>query len=182
MFKGLLKYGCAIAGFLVVMGVVAPRPVAAQGVDFAAGYSFLRDNELKENFPAGVFVSLGVGVNSWLAIAGELASNRKTYSDLGEDITLKVDFYGAGPRFVGRSGRARPYGQVLFGAVRGKLSFLGESESGSDFAWQPGAGVDAYFSPNVGMRFGVNGRFIQGDGQTTNEFQVVVGIVFGGSR
>ena len=182
MFKGWLKYGCAIAGFLVVTGILGPRTVAAQGVDFAAGYSFVRDNDLKENFPAGVFVSLGVGVNSWLAIAGELASNRKTYSELGEDVTLKVDFYGAGPRFVGRSGRARPYGQLLVGAVRGKLSFLGESESGSEFAWQPGAGVDAYFSPNVGMRFGVNGRFIQSDGATGKEVQIVVGIVFGGAR
>jgi hypothetical protein len=180
MLKGLVKYVCAIAGFLAVTGVVGPRSVAAQGADFAVGYSFLRDNELKENFPAGIFASVGVGVNSWLKIAGEVASNRKTYDALGEDITLKVDFYGAGVRFVGRSGRARPYGQVLFGAARGKISLLGEDESGSDFAWQPGAGVDAYFSQSVGMRFGVNGRFIQGDNVTVKEFQVVVGLVFGG--
>lgn len=182
MIKSLLKYGCAIAGFLVVTGIVGPRSVAAQGADFALGYSFLRDNDLKENFPAGVFASVGVGVNSWLKIAGEVASNRKTYDALGEDVTLKVDFYGVGPRFVGQSGRARPYAQVLFGAARGKVSLLGQDESGTDFAWQPGAGVDAYFSRSVGMRFGVNGRFIQTDSVTVQEFQVVVGLVFGGGR
>jgi hypothetical protein len=182
MLKRLVKYGCVIAGFLVVTGVLEPRPAAAQSANFAAGYSFLRDNEISENFPSGLFASVGVGVNSWLALAGEVASNRKKFDDLGEDVTLKVDFYGGGPRFVGHSGRARPYGQVLFGAARGKVSLLGESESGSNFAWQPGAGVDAYFSRSVGMRFGVNGRFISADGDTVKEIQVIVGIVFGGGH
>jgi hypothetical protein len=185
MLKGLLKHGCAIAGFLVVAGLVAPRPAAAQSTNFAAGYSFLHDNELSENFssgnfPVGVFASVGIGVTDWLAIAGEVASNRKTFSDLGDDLTVKVDFYGAGLRFTGHSGKAHPYGQLLVGAVRGKFGFAGESESGTDFAWQPGAGVDVYFSRSVGMRFGVNGRFIQADNMTAKEAQVIVGFVFGG--
>lgn len=182
MFKASLKCACAIAGFFVVMGVLAPRSVAAQGVDFAVGYSFLHDNELSENLPRGLFASLGVGVNSWLALVGEVASNRKDYDALIDDVELKVDFYGAGLRFNGRSGRAKPYAQVLVGATRGRISFLGESESGSQFTWQPGAGVDAYFSRSVGLRFGVNGRFIQGDDVTAKEVQVVVGLVFGGGR
>ena len=180
MFKGLLKYGCAVAAFFVLTGIVAPRPAAAQGVDFAAGYSFLHDDELGENFPSGLFASIGIGLNSWLAIAGEVATNRKNYDAIIDDVTLKVDFYGAGVRFRGRSGRARPYGQVLVGAVRGRVSFLGQSETGSQFTWQPGAGVDAYFSRNVGMRFGLNGRFIQGDDVTAKQVQVIVGLVFGG--
>lgn len=182
MFKASLKCACAIAGVFVVMGVLAPRSVAAQGVDFAVGYSFLHDNELSENLPRGLFASLGVGVNSWLALVGEVASNRKDYDALIDDVELKVDFYGAGLRFNGRSGRAKPYAQVLVGATRGRISFLGESESGSQFTWQPGAGVDAYFSRSVGLRFGVNGRFIQGDDVTAKEVQVVVGLVFGGGR
>ena len=180
MFRGLLKYGCALAGFLVITGVAAPRPAAAQGVDFGAGYSFLHDNESSQNFPAGIFASLGVSANSWLSIVGEVASNRKTFDELGEEITLKVDFYGAGVRFKGRSGAARPWAQVLFGAARGRIAFAGLSESGSEFAWQPGAGVDAYFSRSVGMRFGVNGRFIQAEDITATEVQVIVGLVFGG--
>jgi len=186
MLKGLLKQGCALAGFLVVAGLIAPRPAAAQSTNFAAGYSFLHDNELSENFPsggnfpAGLFASVGVGVTNWLGIAGEIASNRKTISDLGDDLTIKVDFYGAGVRFTGHGGKAHPYGQLLLGAARGKFGFAGESESGSDFAWQPGAGVDVYFSHSVGMRFGVNGRFIQGDDVTAKELQVIVGVVFGG--
>jgi len=182
MLQRWLKYGCALAGFLVITGVAAPRPAAAQGVDFAAGYSFLKDNESSQNFPAGFFASLGVSPNSWLAIVGEIASNRKTFEELGEDIKLNVDFYGAGVRFHGSSGAARPWAQVLVGAARGLIRFRGESESGSELAWQPGAGVDAYFSRSVGVRFGVNGRFIQAEDVTAKEVQVIVGLVFGGNR
>lgn len=180
MFRQLLQYGCAVTGFLVVIGLAAPRPAAAQGVDFAIGYSFLHDSELDENLPRGLFASLGVGFNDWLALVGEASGNRKTFEEFPEDVTLKVDFYGAGLRFNGRSGRAKPYAQVLFGGARGRVSALGLTESGSEFAWQPGAGVDAYFSRSVGLRFGVNGRFIQAEDATLKEFQVVVGLVFGG--
>jgi hypothetical protein len=182
MFRQLMRYGCAVTGFLVAIGLAAPRPAAAQGVDFAAGYSFLKDNESSENFGKGFFASLGVNTNSWLAIVGEVSSNWKTFDELGEDFKINVDFYGAGVRFSGRSGAARPYAQVLFGAARGRIEFAGEAESGSEFAWQPGAGVDAYFSRSVGVRFGVNGRFIHTEDVTGKEVQVIVGIVFGGRR
>lgn len=182
MQQGWLKYGCAVAVFLMVAGLASPRAAAAQGVDFAAGYSFLHDNESSQDFPAGLFASLGVSPTNWLALVGEVASNRKTFDELGEDVTLKIDFYGAGVRFRGNSGAARPWGQLLVGAVRGAVRFRGDSESGSEFAWQPGAGVDAYFSQSVGLRFGINGRFIQGEDVTAKEVQVIVGLVFGGRK
>ena len=193
MFRQAVKYVCAIAAVLFVTGIAAPPDASAQ-VDFAAGYSFLHDNSLSDsdevsgNLPKGVFASLGVGVARWLSLVGEVSSNRKSFDDLGADVDLKIDFYGGGVRFNGRSGRAKPWAQVLFGAARGRISGLGLEESGSEFAWQPGAGVDAYFSRSVGMRFGVNGRFIQagssglGDSDTASEFQVIVGLVFGGGR
>lgn len=190
MFRQAVRYVCAVAVFLVITGVAAPRPAAAQ-VDFAIGYSFLHDNELAAeventelsgNFPRGLFASLGIGLNDWLAFVAEGSGNRKTFDAFGEDVTLKVDFYGAGLRFNGRSGRAKPYAQILFGAARGRISSGELSESGSEFAWQPGAGVDAYFSRNVGLRFGINGRFIQAEEVTAKEFQVIVGLVFGGRR
>ena len=177
-----LKYGCAVAVFLMVAGLASPRAAAAQGVDFGVGYSFLHDNESSQNFPAGFFASLGLSPTSWLSIVGEVASNRKTFDELGEEIKLNVDFYGAGVRFRGGSGAARPWGQLLVGAARGIIRFAGQSESGSEFAWQPGAGVDAYFSQSVGLRFGINGRFIQGEDVTAKEVQVIVGLVFGGRR
>jgi hypothetical protein len=187
MFRQAVKYVCAVAAFFLITGIAAPRTAAAQGADFAVGYSFLHDNslaqsELSGNLPKGIFASLGIGLSPSLALVGEVASNRKTFDDLGSDVDLKVDFYGAGVRFNGHSGRAKPYAQVLFGAARGRVSAVGLSESGSEFAWQPGAGVDAYFSRSVGLRFGVNGRFIQAEGETAKEFQVVVGLVFGGGR
>jgi len=194
MFRQAVKYVCAVAAAFIITGIAAPRRASAQGVDFAFGYSFLHDNSLADsevsgNLPKGIFASLGVGVGPWLSLVGEVSSNRKSFDDLGADVDLKVDFYGGGVRLNGRSGRAKPYAQVLFGAARGRVSGLGLSESGSEFAWQPGAGIDAYFSRSVGMRFGVNGRFIHtgggglnGEGDTASEVQVVVGLVFGGGR
>lgn len=187
MFRQAVNYVCALAVFFLVTGVAAPRQAAAQGVDAAVGWSFLHDNsladtELSGNMPKGIFASLGVGVGPWLSLVGEVASNRKTFEEAGAELELKIDFYGAGVRFNGRTGRARPYAQVLFGAARGRVSALGLDESGSEFAWQPGAGVDAYFSRNVGLRFGVNGRFIQAEGDSASEVQVIVGVVFGGGR
>jgi hypothetical protein len=182
MFRQAVKYVCAVAAFFIITGIASPRPAAAQGVDFAAGYSFLHDNELSENFTRGFFASLGVNVTPWVALVGELSTNRKDYDAIVDDVKLNVDFYGAGVRFAGHSGAARPYAQVLFGAARGRIAFLGDAESGSEFAWQPGAGVDAYFSRSVGVRFGVNGRFIQGEDLTAKEVQVVVGLVFGRGR
>lgn len=196
MFRQAVKYVCAIAAILFVTGIAAPPAASAQGVDFAAGYSFLHDNSLADaeaagvsgNLPKGLFASLGVGVAPWLALVGEVSRNAKSFDDLGADLELRIDFYGGGVRFNGRSGRAKPWAQVLFGAARGRIAGLGLDESGSEFAWQPGAGVDAYFSRSVGMRFGVNGRFIKAgsggssDSETASEFQVIVGLVFGGGR
>ncbi len=181
MIRSVLKYVCAVTALLIVTGIPTPRPAAAQSgsVDFAAGYSFLRDHELEENFPAGWFASVAGGVNRWLAIAGEVAGNYKTLADIeGADVKVNVHFFGAGPRIVGHSGKAHPFAQVLFGAGRGSVSFAGQSASDTDFAWQPGAGVDWDVTRKVGLRFGANGRFIQGEGETVKELQVVVGVVF----
>jgi opacity protein-like surface antigen len=184
MMTNVLKYACAVVALMLVTGVAMPRSAAAQSgaVDFAAGYSFVHDTDV-DNFAKGWFASVAGGVNSWLAIVGEAAGNYKTVHDLeGQGVDLSIHFFGAGPRFVSHSGRAHPFGQVLFGAGRGRVSFGGESASQTDFAWQPGAGVDWDLNRNVGLRLGANGRFIHGDDATAKEFQVVVGLVFGRGR
>ena len=47
-------------------------------------------------------------------------------------------------------------------------------------ARQPGAGIDIDLTRNLGLRTGLNGRFIRGDnGFDTNQFHFIVGVVFG---
>jgi len=180
MMIRVTKLVCAVVGFLVVAGVIAPRPAAAQSGnwDVAAGYSFLNDNEIKESFGAGWFAAVGVDVSKALAIAGEVSGNYKTVAIAGTDVDLSIHFFGAGPRFVGHTAKVHPFAQVLFGAARGSAGLLGVSESATDFAWQPGGGIDIDLNKSVGLRVGANGRFIHGDDDTTSEFQVQIGIVF----
>ena len=183
MTRNVVKHACAAMALLWVTGVAVPSPAAAQGtVNVAGGYSFVHDSDV-ENFPAGWFASVGGGVNRWLEIVGETAGNYKTLLDIeGGDVKLRIHFVGAGPRFIGHSGRVHPFGQVLVGAAIAGASFGNFSRSQSDFAWQPGAGVDIDLASNVGVRVGANGRFANTDGETLKEFQFVAGVVFGRRR
>ena len=178
-----------ILAFLVAAGILLPRSAAAQpgSVDVAAGYAFLRDNDLDESLPRGWFASVGAGVTNWLAVAGEVSGNYKTFEipaglPIEGDAKISIHFFGVGPRFVGRSGRVRPFGEVLVGAIRGKATLLGFDEAGTEFAWQPTGGVDWDLTRTVGLRVGAGGRFIQVDGDSFNEFRFIAGVVFGRRR
>lgn len=181
MIRGVLKYGCAVVALLFVTGVAVPSPAAAQGgtANVAGGYSLLRDEG--ENFAKGWFASVGGGINSWLEVVGEASGNYKTFSSIeGDELGARVHSFLAGPRFVANGGKVHPFAQVLFGVARASADFDGESISDSAFAWQPGGGIDFDLTRNVGVRTGVNGRFIRDsdNGLATNEFQFVVGVVF----
>ena len=55
---------------------------------------------------------------------------------------------------------------------------IGDSET--DFAFQPGGGVDFNVQNSFGVRFGANLRFIHSTGSTIKEFQFIAGVVVGG--
>ena len=181
MTRNVVKYGCAVMALLFVTGVAMPSPAAAQGgsVNVAGGYSLLRDEG--QNFSKGWFASVGGGISSWLEVVGEASGNYRTFSSIeGDELDARIHSFLAGPRFVADGGRVHPFAQVLFGVARASAEFDGESISDSAFAWQPGGGIDFDLTRNVGVRTGVNGRFIRdsGNGLDTNEFQFVVGVVF----
>ena len=175
------RFVCAIAGFLIF---AAAKPAYAQAgaFDAAFGYSFLHENELKENFPAGWFASVSGGLNRWFSVAGEVVGNAKTFETPEANAKVTATAFGVGPRFVAHSGNARPFAQVLFGGVRGKVGVVGLNESETDFAWIPGAGLDVDFAHGIGVRFAVNGRFIKADSDTTKEFNFLFGILFSHKR
>ena len=180
---GVSRFVCAIAGFLIF---AAARPAYAQAgaFDVAFGYSFLHENELKENFPAGWFASVSGGVNRWFSLAGEVVGNAKTFENPQANVKVTATAFGVGPRFVGHSGNARPFAQVLFGGVRGKFGIAGVNDSQTNFAWIPGAGLDVDIAGGVGVRFAVNGRFIKHDtdSDTSKEFNFLFGILFSHKR
>lgn len=94
----------------------------------------------------------------------------------------------AGPRVMSQQGMVTVFGQVLFGGVHSSTDVSGSasgvtvsfSESETDFAIQPGGGVDVKLSDNVGARVGFNFRAIRpsDDGEWGKVVQVVAGIVW----
>lgn len=154
-------------------------PTLAQqtpAVDISGGYSFLRDQEIETNFHGWV-ASMAGNVNEWFGIVGEVGGNYRTLQAFDTDIDLSVHSFLAGPRFSGRGAQVTSFGQVLLGVARASAGVLGETASVTEFALQPGGGVDVWLRPNVGIRVGGDYRRIFAEGAGTNEFRFHVGIV-----
>jgi hypothetical protein len=148
--------------------------------DFSAAYSFLRDQDFEENFH-GWLISGGANLTPLFSVVGELGGNYKSFDDGPVDVKLSLYSFMGGPRIQARdSATFTPYGQILFGAVRGSVSVEDESDSETDFALQPGAGIDWWFQPNAGLRFGVDYRRIFTEGEGTDQFGIRIGIVLTG--
>lgn len=169
----------------------------APAYDVSVGYSLLRDDELADLDLAetlhGWLASVGVNFNRWFGVVGEVGGNYGTIEfepppEFPVEIDLKVVSFMGGPRFASHASPSfTPYGQFLFGVARGTVEFLDESESSSEFAIQPGGGIDIWVIPDIGIRVGADYRriFIDDieDGGGANEFRFHVGIVIrGGSR
>jgi opacity protein-like surface antigen len=150
--------------------------------DVSGGYSFLRDQSVEENFHGWVASATG-NFSPLFGITGEIGGNYKTVQILGTDLNFSVHSYMAGPRFTARgSAGFTPFAQLLVGAARASGSVLGFSASGTEFAMQPGGGVDFWLQPNVGIRAGGDYRRIFAE-EGADEFRFHFDIVLaGGSR
>jgi opacity protein-like surface antigen len=169
--------------FLCVLLLAAPVFAAsAPKGELSIGYAFMRDDELKENFPLGWVASAAGNVSDVLGIVGELGGSYKTVTDAGGDVKLSVHTFMAGVRLTAPgSDSARLFLQVLAGAARAGASIADTSASNTNFAVQPGIGVDFKVGEKMFLRLGGDYRRISGEsgGSSTNEFRGHVGLVFG---
>lgn len=179
----LRKVVQGLSGCLTAMVLLA-SPAAGQPFDVAGGYAFLHETDL--NVPAGWFAGGGGDINRWLGVVGQVSGNYKTVTEFGIDLDTSIHIVGAGPRISGtQNPRFMPFGQVLFGAARvgGSVSgFADANFSDTQFAVQPGAGVDIMPRGRVGVRVQIAGTFITVEDETLREFQFMVGVVFRGRR
>jgi hypothetical protein len=164
-----------LAGSLLwVSPAVAETPV----VDLYAGYSILNDEDFEETFTKGFVVSAAFSVSDSVAIPVEFSWHSKDFEFLDRDaLAVGVKSYMAGFRF----GR-RFYAQVLAGGVTGNVEISGfGSESESNFALQPGLGLDLKLGV-VGVRLGADYRRVFSD-PGVNEWRGHAGLVlYLGSR
>jgi opacity protein-like surface antigen len=164
----VLAVGIPIAGSAQETGT-APVPA----VELSGGYTFLRDG-LKDgmNFPAGWYASTAVNLNRWFGLAGEVTGSYKNNVNVGvEELNVSPNaseytFMG-GPRFAGKVGRVMPFGQFLAGAAHMRATVdtpmggLGHfTVSDTQFAFQPGGGVNVLLTDNLGLHFAGDYRCI----------------------
>jgi hypothetical protein len=153
----------------------------------AAAYQFMRDQDiakrdpdLSANFPAGWMASGGVNLLRSLAAIGEVSGSSKTLSIPGEKPKLRVYTFMAGPRlrWPSRAG-INPFAQVLFGSARASTSVLSSRQTVTDFAYQPGGGVDLNSTRRIGVRVEGDYRIIRAGGRNSKEPRVVGAAVIG---
>ena len=183
----------AIPLVLAVAFLFASRPACAADVggEVAGGYSFVYDNDARESFPAGWFVSGGAQFRTWLAAVGEVSGNYQSSTESLGDATattsLRVHAFLAGGR-VGTPAdrRVTIFGQFLAGAAS-ESSRIKASGPGvnvdvrvieNDLCYQPGVGVDVAIGGHVRVRAGANVRFIRTGGGTSREVQLLAGGVY----
>lgn len=177
-----MRTACLVG--VLVMWMAAPA-FAQQPprVDVAGGYAFLRDVDLEADFHGWV-ASVGVNLTSWLGLVGEVGGHYMMLDFLGTDVSLSSHAFLGGARVsVRRGSRVSPFGQVLVGAMHGRVSGFGESASGTKLALQPGGGLDVWLRPTVGVRVGGDYRRVFVDGREgLDEVRIHVGVVLAFGR
>lgn len=193
-----------IIGVALVLMLGIPAAASAQEsgappvpiVELSGGYTFLRDlgdASTDVNFPAGWYASTTVNLNRWFGLVGEVTGSYKSNVNVGvEGLNLSTDasehtFMG-GPRFAGKAGRLMPFGQFLAGAARLRatvdmpMEIPGHySVTDTQFAFQPGGGVNVLLSDSLGVHLAGDYRCIVDytDGTSyTNQFRFLTGFTF----
>jgi len=159
-----------------IVCLCAPAALAdTPKVEIGAGYAFLRDQELKESFSLGWVASVAGNLNDWLGVVGEVGGN---YGKVVH-FDVSVHSFMGGLRFSSRRGAsAVPFFQALAGVARSGIDLPRGSESSTDFAIQPGIGVDIEASEKLAFRIGGDYRLIFSEGDKASQFRIHVGIVF----
>jgi len=114
-------------------------------VEVSGGYSFLRDQEIEENFHGWV-ASVAGNLNSWFGIVGEVGGNYRTIQVFGTDVDLSVHSFMFGPRLSGRQrADVTPFFQFLNALEVGFVS-LGEALDLTTPSGRALAGMRAVFA------------------------------------
>jgi outer membrane protein with beta-barrel domain len=169
---------------VAVLALAVSAPAMAQvtpAVEIGLGYSYLRDDEIDEDLPLGWYADIAGNVTSSFALVGEIGGNYKTIdSGIGDDtldIHLSVHTAMGGLRLTHRGDGANFYLQVLAGAAKAKVSVLDEGDSVTDFAVQPGVGLEFGTGGSVGFRLGADYRRVFSDPDGVNQWRATAGFV-----
>ena len=178
-------------GLCLILLSAIPASAQAPRFELSGAYSFMRDQDRSEDFPAGWVASVAGNINPWAAVVAEVGSSHRTCHDCergpftsaefrGTDRDLRVFTFLAGPRFATRAmSVVTPFAQVLLGGshISGGVQFDGALTTG--FTYQPGGGVDVHLTPNFGLRLQGDFRVTRTQGHNGKAPRFVAGVVWG---
>ena len=172
-----------VASLLVLLSllVIPHAALAADAVpiEVSGGYSYLHDQEASSNFPSGWTGSVSAALNSRLSVVGELGGSYQTLTAPSGNVTGHIYSFLGGARYTAyAAGKVSVFGQALVGAARSSLSADPTVSPETDFAFQPGGGVDITLAPKWAVRVQGDFRAVRASGATTNQERVAAGIVF----
>jgi Outer membrane protein beta-barrel domain len=178
-----MKSNVFLCFFLVVSCASASFAQSTPAFEASLGYSFLRESS---NFNRHGWIASAAGnVNHWFGVKGEIGGS---YSD---SLNSDIHSFLAGPQFTARGRETiTPWAHFLLGVTRNQRVFpvlfvpapstILLNATDSNFAIQPGGGVDYWLQPKFGIRAGADyRRSILNNGRSDiNYGQLHVGIVF----
>ena len=180
-------------GIFLALAVAAMAQDEPARVEAFAGYSYVRATvdttflggtghqpEEGSNFNGGSG-QLAFNLNKWLGAVADFGgyTTNSTTSVTGNTNAFSYMF---GPRvFLSRTGRIRPYGQVLLGGARLANSFM-SSGSENAFAMALGGGIDYSVSKHLAVRpiqaeYFLT-KFSDGNNNRQNNVRLSAGVVF----
>jgi opacity protein-like surface antigen len=174
---------------LLLLGA-APSSAQAPRMEVVAGYSFMRDQDRSEDFPAGWVASVIGNITGWIGAVAEVGSSHRTCHDCqrgpftsatfrGTDRHIRVFTFMAGPRVALReTSLVTPFAQFLMGGshISGGVQFDGALTTG--FSYQPGGGVDISVAPNLGVTVQADYRIVRTQGNNGNQVRFLAGVVW----
>jgi opacity protein-like surface antigen len=184
---------CVFGVCLFVFSATPPASAQESGVlplplvEASAGYAFMRDTTMEENFPTGWYFSAATNLTQWFGLTGEISGAHKELTDIAP-ISVKANLYTfmAGPRFFIKRGRIVPFAEILAGAahLRWKPTEPDATVTDTKFALQPGGGVTVLVTQNVSVRGAVDYRhivFTDADefDEDNSQVRAIVGVAFG---
>jgi hypothetical protein len=185
----------SVIAAIVTLVFAIPQPAQAQG-EFSAGWSVLHFEE--ETFSRGWYADALGSLTDSVSVVGQVSGQYRTLDEtrvvtgfpVGVEADLGIHSFMGGIRLSAQqNSQIVPFGQALFGLVRGTASFEGsttvagrtftvdDSESDSEAAFDLGGGVNVGLTDTFGLRFAASYFRVIEDG-ASNSVRFAVGAVF----
>jgi opacity protein-like surface antigen len=204
MATGIRLRHSLLALGLPILALGIATPARAQDTprgDVSAGYqAIMLTGDVDETLTKGWYADAAVNLTPLLGIVFEVGG---AYKSISESLTFQgvtvsatadvsVHEFMGGLRLNAHPGpTVTPFGQVLFGAVRGSadasistsgfpedFSFESDALSSTELALQVGGGADIGLSDGIGIRGGMDYLRVFVEDEGLNAFRFRAGIVF----